>query len=137
MQQNHPDNTLPDSKLMNCKRRRCEYVQELQKQLSAILPTFRTKPISRANTFTRSLVSSPTLALLQAMPPHANLQLNWLATSAAEKVYNQSNLPQQNRSTPLSTHFWNLLAQSAFVLLHHQLSSYSENLPLQNLPPSL
>jgi hypothetical protein len=89
MQQNHPNSTLPDSKLMNCKHRRCEYVQEPQKQLSAILPTFLTDPISRANTFTRSLVSSPTLALPQAMLPDANLQLIWLA---AEKVCNQSNL---------------------------------------------
>jgi hypothetical protein len=92
MQQNHPDSTLPDSKLMNCKHRRCEYVQEPQKQLSAILPTFLTDPISRANTFTRSLVSSPTLALPQAMLPDANLQLIWLATGAAEKVCNQFNL---------------------------------------------
>jgi hypothetical protein len=105
MQQNHPDSTLPDTKLINYKRRRCECVQKPQKQLSAILPTFLTDPISCANTFTCSLVSGPTLALPRAMLPDANLQLNWLATGAAKKVYNQSNLFQQNRSTPLSTHF--------------------------------
>ncbi len=74
MQQNHPDNTLPNSKLMNCKHRRCEYIQEPQiyKQLSAILPTFLTDLSSRANTFNRSLVSSLTSALPQAMLPDAN-----------------------------------------------------------------
>ncbi len=74
MQQNHPDSTLPNSKLMNCKHRRCEYIHEpqLHKQLGAILPTFLTDPSSRVNTFSRSLVSSPTLALPQAMLPDAN-----------------------------------------------------------------
>jgi hypothetical protein len=120
MQQSHPDSTLP---------------------------TFLTDPISCANTFVRSLVSGPTLALPRAMLPDADLRLNWLATGVAEKVCNQFNLPQQNNSTPPSTHFWNPLAQYVFVLLHKQLSShspplqlssfYSEHLPLQNLPPSL
>jgi hypothetical protein len=74
MQQNHLDSTLPDSKLMNYKHQRCEYIQEPQiyKQLSAILPTFLTDPSSCANTFNHSLVFSPTWALLQAMLPDAN-----------------------------------------------------------------
>jgi len=74
MQQQDPDSTLLNPKLMYCKHRRCEYIQEPQiyKQLSAILPTFLPDPSSRANTFNRSLVSSPTLALLQAMLPDAN-----------------------------------------------------------------
>jgi hypothetical protein len=75
---------------MNCKHQRCEYVQEPQKQLSTILPTFLTDPISCANIFTRSLVPSPTLALPQAMLPNANLQPIWLATGATEKICNQS-----------------------------------------------
>jgi hypothetical protein len=94
MQQNHPDSTLPNSKLMNCKHRRCEYIQEPQiyKQQSVILPTFLTNPRSRANTFNRFLDSSLTLALPQAMHPDVNCNLTWLATGAAEKVCNQSNL---------------------------------------------
>jgi len=74
MQQQDPDGTLFDPELMYCKHRRCEYIQEPQiyKQLSAILPTFLTNPNSHANTFNRSLVSSPTLALPQAMRPDAN-----------------------------------------------------------------
>ncbi len=74
MQQQDPDSTLLNPELMYCKHRRCEYIQEPQiyKQLSTILPTFLIDPSSRANTFNRSLVPSPTLALPQAMLPDAN-----------------------------------------------------------------
>jgi hypothetical protein len=74
MQHNHPDSTLHDSKLMNYKHRMCEYIQEPQiyKQPNAILPTFLIDPSSRANIFNRSLVSSPTSALPQAMLLDAN-----------------------------------------------------------------
>ncbi len=74
MQQQDPDSTLLDPKLMYCKHRRSEYIQKPQKykQLSAILPTFLTDPSSRANTFNRFLAFSPSLALPQAMLPDAN-----------------------------------------------------------------
>ncbi len=65
-----------------------------------------------------------------------------------EKFCNQSNvLPMQNRSTLISTHFWNPLVHYACFLLHNKLfhsdllynspTHNSKNLPLQNFPPSL
>ncbi len=128
MQQNHPDSTIPDSKLMNYKHQRCEYIQEPQiyKQLSAILPTFLTDPSSRANTFNHSLVSSLTWAFPQAMLHDANCnEFGWLLAQRKKSVTSPIFLPQTDLLFYLhiSGILWHNLPSSSFITssLHSDL----------------
>ncbi len=95
---------------------------KMLRQLRYILSAFLTNPNSLCTTtsiyfwFLVSLRYSLKLCFL--MP----IASTWLATNATEKICNQFNLFQTNRSTPQSTHLCDRLAQSAFLLSNNMVS---------------
>jgi hypothetical protein len=119
MQQQDPNNTLLDPKLMYCKHQRCECIQKRQmhRQLRAFLPAFLTDPSSRAKTsiylwFLVSLCYSLKLCFL------IQITIAWLATGATEKVCNESNLlPNQPIYSSIYT--------TSVIVQHNLPSSFS------------